>query len=93
MKQLVCRVRGNVINLFDESKEAIINNTIQTHKPNNVIHFGRKCPPVNFYLKNGRYDIEMSQMRKDRITKMNIPVIREIAMNNLQTRLDLNLLK
>ena len=92
--QLICQVRKNIITMYGEQfqKSIIINNT-KVHTPNNTIHLGKKCFPINFYTKNGRYDLEMSEMRKNKLSRLDIISIKEVALNNVQTLIDLNKLK
>lgn len=95
MEKLVCSVRKDVITLIkeDNTVKKLLNNRIQTYTPNNTFHFGKRCFPINFYLKNGKYDADMSAGRKRKLSKLDMLALKGKAINNLLTKLDLNLVK
>ncbi len=92
MKGLVCSVRKGVVTIYGEKIEKFTN-IKRVFTPNNIIHREKPCPPSNFYLKNGMYDLNMSAFRKEKLARLDLVSIKEAALNNLLTKIDLKLLK
>ena len=84
---LMCKVRKGIITIVDDTRTLeFVNHRVKAYTPNNVIYRGKKCRPVNFYLKDGRWNPEMSEKRKEKISRLNIQSIKDAAINYIQNK-------
>ena len=57
---------------------------------NNVYHVDKRCPPISFYLMNNKYCFFKSDERKHKIKRVRLLKVKSNAINNFETRIDIN---
>ena len=93
-KILVCTVRKSIITVYGEYTIEFVNHSKGYSPSKKAIHKGKRCPPVNFYLgKDGMYSTRMSDIRKEKLSRLNLNQIKESAINYITTKADINKLK